>query len=359
MSRAAMDDDPAREAILEPDLPIVDAHHHLWLRPEAMLQAVEQDGSITASTLAPVFRRHARYLLDEYLADVATGHDVRASVYVEVHTMYRGDGPEALRCVGEVEFANGVAAMAASGLFGATKVCAGIVGGADLGLGDAVAPVLEAQIRAGGGRLRGVRDQHVVYDPDPAIMGAFGGQAHVMADPKFRAGFARLAPLGLSYEAWQLEYQLPELVDLLRAFPETAVVVNHLGGLFGRGRYEGQGEARFAAWRENIRALAALPNVAMKLGGLGMPMGGFPSSYAGGPASSQVLAQEWRPFVETAIEAFGAERCMFESNFPVDAGAASYPVIWNAFKRLAAGASAEEKAALFSGSAQRFYRLDL
>jgi predicted TIM-barrel fold metal-dependent hydrolase len=354
-----LNDPSAAEPILEPGLPIVDPHHHLWLRPEAMLAAIELDPSITASTLAPVFRRHARYLLDDYLADVATGHNVQASVYIEVHTMYRTSGPEALRSMGEVEFANGAAAMIASGLFGEAKLCAGIVGGADLGMGEGVQAVLEAHMAVAGGRYRGIRDQKVVHDPDPAIMGAFSGAPHVMSDPTWRAGFSRLAPLGLSYEAWQLEHQLPELVELASAFPETQMIINHLGGLVGRGPYEGKTEARFAAWRENLQALARRPNVAMKLGGLGMPISGFPSSYTGRPASSETLAAEWRPYVETAIEIFGAERCMFESNYPVDAAAASYPVIWNAFKRIVAGASPDEKAALFSGTAARLYRLEL
>jgi len=274
--------------------------------------------------------------------------------------MYRRTGPKELRSVGEVEFANGVAAMAASGVFTDIAVCAGIVGKVDLRAGDAVQGVLEAHQQAGGGRYRGIRASHVVYDPNPEALGAaFNGVPRLLLDGNFRAGFRHLAPLGLSYEAWQLEYQLGELLDLVRAFPQTQVIVNHLGGLFGIGHYRGRHEERFAAWQANIRALAQCPNVAMKLGGLGMPMCGLPSSFAASSPGSQQLAQDWRPYIESCIEAFGPDRCMFESNYPVDFATARYPLIWNAFKRITSGASTDEKLALFSRTAARLYRIDL
>ena len=349
----------ATEAIIEPDLPIVDPHHHLWFRPQPFLDALEQQQHLMVRLLLPTFRQHARYLFDEFLADSRTGHNIRATVYVEVHAMYRARGPEAMQSLGEVEFANGVAAMAASGLFGDIAMCAGIVGSVDLTLGDAAKDVLQAHIQAGGGRYRGIRAKGVVYDADRNILGDFGGVAGSMLNPKFRAGFAHLAPLGLSYDAWQLEYQLPELIDLARAFPQTQIIVNHTGGLIGVGSYSGRTEERFVLWRQNIRTLSQLPNVAMKLGGLGMPTCGFRSSFSPTAPGSAELADEWRPYIESCIEAFGAERCMFESNYPVDAATASYPVIWNAFKRIASGASPGEKAALFSGTARRLYRLDV
>jgi predicted TIM-barrel fold metal-dependent hydrolase len=353
-----MNSPSAIEPIIEPDLPIVDPHHHLWFRPEPLLAALEQMESLMTRTLVPTFRRHARYLFDEFLADLRSGHNVRATVYVEVHSMYRTRGPEAMRSVGEVEFANGMAATAASGLFGDIAMCAGIVGSVDLRLGDAAKDVLLAHIRAGGDRYRGIRAQAVVYDSDPKVLGP-AGVPHVLLDRKFRAGFKHLEPLGLSYDAWQLEYQLPELIDLARAFPYTQIIVNHLGGLFGVGRYSDRTEERFAQWRENIKTLSQCANVTMKLGGLGMPTCGFRSSFTSVPAGSEQLASEWRPYIETCIEAFGAARCMFESNYPVDAATASYPVLWNAFKRIVSGASLDEKTALFSGTATRVYRLDL
>jgi L-fuconolactonase len=345
------------ETIIEADLPVVDSHHHLWIRSEATLAAIEGDTGIMAQVLAPTFRRHSRYLIDEFAADLNTGHNVRATVYVEADAMYRAIGPEQMKSVGEVEFANGVAAMAASGLFGDVGICAVIVGGVDLRLGDAVRDVLLAQMHAGGQRYRGVRPKAVVYDEDPRTLGHFGGVPHLLLDRQFRVGFKHLEPLGLSFDAWQLEYQLAELTDLARAFPHTQIIVNHVGGLFGLGRHAGRVEERFAAWCENIRTLSQCPNVAMKLGGLGMPTCGFHSSFSPTPPSSTDLAREWRPYMETCIEAFGADRCMFESNFPVDASTTTYPVLWNAFKLIASGASDDEKVALFGGTAARIYRL--
>ena len=345
------------EEIIEPALPIVDPHHHLWFRPGSVLAALERQDNLTVRALLPTFRRHARYLFDELLADLNTGHNVRATVFVEVRAMYRARGPQALQSVGEVEFANGMAATAASGLFGDIAICSGIVGCVDLRLGDEVNDVLLAHIHAGNGRYRGIRANHVAYDADPAVLGG-AGVPHLMLDPHFREGFRHLAPLGLSYDAYQLEYQLPELLDLARAFPATQIILNHAGGLFGLGPYRGRSEERFANWRANIRSLAQCPNVSVKLGGLGMPMCGLPSNCSPTPPGSVQLAAEWRPYIEHCIEAFGVDRCMFESNFPVDAATAGYAVLWNAFKRIAGGASDSEKAALFSGTARRVYRLD-
>jgi predicted TIM-barrel fold metal-dependent hydrolase len=340
-------------------LPIIDPHHHLWFRPATMLAMLEQQENLTTRLLMPTFRRHARYLLDEFLADIATGHNIRATVFVEVHAMYRATGPEAMQSVGEVEFANGVAAMAASGVFGDVAVCAGIVGSVDLRLGAAAEAVLQAHVQAGGGRYRGIRAKAVVYDDDPGVLGQnFGGTPHLLLDANFRAGFRHLAPLGLSYDAWQLEYQLAELVDLARTFPDTQIIVNHVGGLFGVGRYRNRTQERFVQWRDNIQALAQCANVTIKLGGLGMPTAGLGSASPVSPRGSAELASDWRPYIETCIEAFGANRCMFESNFPVDAATTSYPVLWNAFKRIVSGASLAEKTALFSGTAQRVYKLE-
>lgn len=344
------------EPILEPDLPIVDAHHHLWFLPEAALVATDCHSSPALRALAPVFRQRARYLFDEYLADIGSGHNVRASVFVDAHTMYRAGGPEALKSVGEVEFVNGVAAMATSGLFGEAKVCAGIVGGVDLRFGAAVEEVLVAHIQAGGGRYRGVRSM-VVYDDD--LLGVDFGKPQLLLDQEFRAGFRRLRGLDLSFEAWILEPQLPELIDLACAFADTQIILNHVGAPVGMGRYSGLRETRFPRWRENIRKLAQCGNVAVKLGGLGIPFGGFKSFLAAPSMGSEQLAAEWRPYIETCIEAFGVGRCMFESNFPVDASVGSYATLWNAFKRIAARYSEDEKAELFSRTASRIYRLDL
>ena len=345
------------EPIIEPGLPIVDAHHHLWLMRPADLAQLQRMDSAFDHALMPVYRRNARYLLDEYLVDVNGGHNIRASVFMEAYAMYRVHGPPQLRSTGEVEFANGVAAMSASGAFGPVQVCAGIVGsGAALSLGDGVEPVLRAHIRAGGGRYRGVRAE-IAHDADRRVLGR--DVPYVAVDEKFRVGLRWLQKLGLSFDVWALEPQLPEVIELARAFPETQIIVNHSGTPIGVGRFAGQRQARFPIWHSNMRALAACENVVVKLGGLGLPLCGFESFMANPPASSATLANEWRPYVHTCIEAFGTHRCMFESDFPVDAGTCSYAVLWNAFKRLAAGASQREKTALFSGTATRVYRLDV
>jgi L-fuconolactonase len=326
--------DRRREEIIEPDLRIVDPHHHLVDRPET-----------------------GRYLLSELLADTGSGHNITATVYLEWLSMYRAEGPAELRPVGEVEFANGVAAMAASGTYGKTRVCAGIVGYADLTLGAAVEKVLESQIAAGGGRFRGIRFITASH-PDQAAWGsAIIRPEGLLLDPRVREGFARLTPLGLSFDAWMYHTQLGELVDLARAFPETPIVLDHVGGPIGLGPYAGRREEVFADWSARIRELSACPNVHIKLGGLGMRMFGFTHHMGELPPSSEELAAAWRPYIETCIAAFGSERAMFESNFPVDKGSCSYAALWNAFKRIAAGYSAAEKAALFAGTAAKFYRL--
>ncbi len=323
-----------QEEILEPGLPIVDPHHHLWDRPGW------------------------RYLLDEILADTNSGHNITATVFVQCRAMHRAGGPEAMRPVGETEFVNGIAAMSASGGFGPTRIAAGIVGHADLTLGEAVRPVLEAHIRAGGGRFRGIR--HIAtWDPNPGVQNpAYTPPEDMLDSPGFRAGFAQLAPLGLSYDAWCYYHQLPRVKALAEAFPGTRIILNHVGGPLGFGPYENRREEVFAQWSAHIRALAACPNVTVKVGGMGMRTNNFGFERGELPPSSAKLAATWKPYAETVIEAFGAGRCMFESNFPVDKGSYSYQACWNAFKRLAACASAEEKAALFSGTATRIYRLE-
>ncbi|MDE2006031.1 MAG: amidohydrolase family protein [Rhodospirillales bacterium] len=319
--------------MLEPDLPIVDPHHHLW------------------------DRGGWRYLLDELLEDTNAGHRITDTVFIQCRAFHRADGAEALRPVGETEFVNGVAAMSASGEFGATHVCAGIVGHANLALGAAVEEVLAAHLIAGGGRFRGIR--HITaWDADPVTLNPGNpAPAGLMGSAAFREGFARLVAMDLAFDAWLYHPQIAELTALARAFPTARIVLDHVGGPLGIGAYAGKREQVFAAWRPAIRELASCPNVHVKLGGLGMRINGFGFENAAEAPSSEMLAAAWKPYIETCIEAFGADRCMFESNFPVDKGSYSYLVCWNTFKRLAAGATAAEKAALFSGTARRFYRL--
>ena len=339
------------EQILEPELPIVDPHHHLWDRRNYAAPAAAEHPFMTAIADA------RRYLLDELMADTGSGHNVVATVFVECGAFYKADGPLALRPVGETEFVNGVAAMSASGLYGDFRACAGIVGRADLLQGDDVVEVLEAHVAAGGGRFRGIRNS-ASFDADKEVLGPLNRvEAGLYLRDDFRAGFRHLAQMGLSFDAWLLEPQLGDMVDLARTFPETTIVLDHVGTPIGRASYEGRLHERFAGWRANIRELAKSPHVNVKLGGLAMAFCNFPSFLAEPRAPSEQLAEEWRPYVETCIEAFGPERCMFESNFPVDMGSCDYATLWNAFKRIAAGYSADEKTALFSGTASKVYRL--
>lgn len=322
------------EAALEPELPIIDAHHHLW-------------------------DRHGwRYLFDEYLADIAgSGHNIVASVFMQCQAMYRADGAAAMRVVGETEFVNGIAAMSASDNYGPRRLCAGIVGHADLRLGDDVTPVLEAHIAAAPDRFRGVR--HItVWDADRSLMNPLSaGPPGLLGDSAFRAGFARLASLGLVFDAWLFHPQIGELAALARAFPHTTIVLDHLGGIVGIGAYQDRRAEIFAVWSRAIRELAGCDNVCVKLGGLGMRINGFGFETQDAPPASAALAAAWRPYIEVCIEAFGAHRCMFESNFPVDKGSYGYGSVWNAFKRLTRDASESDRASLFSGTAARVYGL--
>jgi len=264
-----------------------------------------------------------------------------------------------MRPVGETEFVAGIAAMSASGGYGTAKICAGIVGHVDLRQGRHAGDVLEAHIRAGGGRFRGIR--HITaYDPDPTLMNpAYSPPPGLMADKTFREGFACLAPLNLTFDAWLYHPQIGDVAALARAFPGTGICLNHIGGPLAIGSYAGKRAEVFAQWSAAIRDLAKCPNVVVKLGGMAMRINGWGFEEQAEPPSSEALAAAWKPYVDTCIEAFGANRCMFESNFPVDKGSYGYQAFWNACKILAKGASAAEKADLFCGTASRFYRLGL
>ena len=271
--------------------------------------------------------------------------------------MYRAGGPEEMRPVGEVEFAGGAAAMSASGGYGEAAICAGIVGHANLLLGEAARAVLEAEIAAGNGRFRGIRHSSP-WDADPDVAGMYALRPKgLLLDPTFRKGFACLAPLDLSFDSWLFHPQIGELADIARAFPDTQIVLDHCGGPIGVGSYANRREEIFKGWKASIQDIAKCPNVAVKLGGLAMRLLGYDFHERPLPPSSEDLAAAWRPYIETCIEAFGPDRAMFESNFPPDKGQCSYQVIFNAFKRLAARYSEAEKTALFSKTATDVYKL--
>jgi len=327
-----------RESPLEPELPICDPHHHFWDFRTARIP-------------------YQRYLLHELADDIGSGHNVRSTVFVEARAMYRADGPEEMRPVGEVEFVQGLAAASASGLYGPGRAAAAIVGHANLNLGDRVAPVLEALRAASPNRFRGIRHS-VTWDPHPEVENT---AAHKMpgqlASEPFRAGARVLARMGLTLEAWLYFPQLPELAAFAGAVPELTIVLNHIGGLLREGPYAGRDDEVLATWRRGIAAVAACPNVVVKLGGVGMPRTGFDWHTRAVPIGSEELARSMAPLIDYCIEQFGPSRCMFESNFPVDKVSFSYGVMYNAFKRLSKGYSAAERAAMFHDTAARVYRV--
>ena len=323
------------EPALEPELPIIDPHHHVW---------DDQRG---------------RYLIHELSADVNGGHNIIATVFVEAGVMYRNYGPEEMKPVGEVEFVNGVAAAGASGHYGKTRLCAGIVGHADLMLGDKVQPVLDALVAAGNGRFKGIRYGTIWDSGKAAQFGRHQVARHLMLDPVFRKGFARLAASKLSFEAWMFYPQLDDLADLLRAFPEANVILNHCGGLLGIPPHDGKRDEVFKIWHAHMRNLAQFPNLSVKIGGLGMLYCDWDFHLREIPPSSEDLAATWRPYVEAIIELFGPARCMMESNFPPDRQSCGYGELWNAMKRITKGCSAADKAALYRDTAARVYRLEV
>jgi L-fuconolactonase len=312
------------EEILEPGLVICDPHHHLW---------EDRNGS--------------RYMMAELRADTGSGHHIEKTVFIDCRSGYRTSGPEAFRPVGETEF---VVAADPGGFI------AGIVSRVDLRLPEA-ADVLAAHVEAAGGRFRGIRQSYASDPSIPLRPGFISPPPGLLADPAFRAGFTALGQAGLSFDAWLYHPQLPELADLVRAVPDTPVILNHLGGPLGQGAYAGRRDEVRAEWRAAMADLAACPSVWLKLGGIGMPLFGLDFDEHPEATTSEDLAAAWGADIRWCIEQFGADRCMFESNFPVDAASCGYAVLWNAFKRIAADASPAEKADLFHDTAVRAYRL--
>ncbi len=327
-----------QESSLEPDLPICDPHHHFWDFRAARIP-------------------YQRYLLHELAADITSGHNVRSTVFVEARSMYRADGPEEMRPVGEVEFVQGLAAASANGLYGPGRAAATIIGHANLNLGDQVEPVLQALQAASPNRFRGIRHS-VTWDAEVANTAAHNAQGQLGAD-NFRAGARLLAKMGLSLEGWLFFRQLPELADFAKAVPDLTIILNHVGGLIREGIYANRDDEILPIWRSGIAAVAACPNVVIKLGGMGMPANGFDWHTRTQPIGSEELAESMAPFMNYCIEQFGPERCMFESNFPVDKVSFSYNIMYNAFKRLSKDYSATERAAMFHDTAARVYKIDV
>lgn len=322
------------EPALEPDLPIIDTHLHLW----------EYAGY--------------RYFLEEHVADLAAcGHHVEASVFVECFQMYRARGPEHLKYVGETEFAVGMAAMAASGKYTGCRVAEGIVGFADLRLGARTEEALDAHLAAANGRFRGIR-QRAKWDPDPLVRGKYCADGPgLYLDPDFGRGIDALGARGLTFDASVFHPQIPDVAALARSHPEVRIILNHSGSPVGHSSYGGNEKENHSAWLASMRELASCPNAFVKLGGVLMNLANFDFTRADRPPTARQLADLWRPYIEPCIELFGPDRCMVSSNFPVDKVAFSFRTVWNMFKTITAGCSPDEKAMIYSGTARRVYRL--
>ncbi|WP_249931249.1 amidohydrolase family protein [Ramlibacter sp. 2FC] len=320
------------EDVIDPKRPIVDPHHHLW-------------------------HRASPYLLPELLQDINCGHHIRGTVYVECSSMYRANGDPRFQSVGEVEYANGVAASFASGHYGPARACAGIVAKVDLTLGAFAEEVMQEHLRRAPDRLRGIRHM-AAWDATPEVNVLMNPPPKdLLLDRRFREGFSRLSKYELTFDAWVYHPQLPQLIDLVDAFPETKVIVDHAGGLALTGPYAMHRGEAIAQWSRSIKALARRPNVMVKIGGFNSRLHGSDFIDRDFPPDSLELARSWKPYVETCIEAFGSARSMFESNFPPDKCGCSARVLWNTFKRLTDGYSEAEKSDLFAGTAIRAYRL--
>ncbi|MCC6437173.1 MAG: amidohydrolase [Acidimicrobiales bacterium] len=321
------------EAAIEPELEICDPHHHLWSVPTG---------------------RYPRYELEDLREDTGAGHNVVETVFIDCGANYRSTGPEALRPVGETEF---VAERAARSEATPGARIAAIVGHADLLLGDAVREVLDAHLDAAGGRFRGIRHT-AAWDPSPEIPTSHSSPPpHLYADERFRRGLAVLAGMGLTFEAWQFHPQLGELADVAAAVPQATIIVNHIGAPMGIGPYAGRHDEVRARWRPAMARLATLDNVVLKVGGIGMARFGAGFDAWEHPPSSDELLDHWGDDLRFCIDTFGPQRCMFESNYPVDAESASYVVLWNAYKKLSAVYDEAERTALFRGTARRVYRI--
>ncbi len=320
-----------REPIIESDVEIIDPHHHLW-PPNSRLE----------------------YGVDDLVVDTTSGHNITATVFIECRAAYRSDGPEHLRSVGETSFVAAAADDLATRYPDAAPI-AGIVAHADL-TDPRLDEVLDAHTEAAGGRFRGIRDALSRAD-DPALMIPGSAAADKFNDQAFLSGVRRLGQRGLTYDSWHYHWQNAELAAVARACPETQIVLDHFGTPLGVGQWANRRDEIFEQWKVGLADAAACENVVIKLGGLAMPDNGFGWHTATQPPTSDAFVAAQAPYYHYAIELFGPGRAMFESNFPVDKFSISYPVLWNALKKIASEYGADEQAAMMAGTARRVYAL--
>ena len=330
--------DKITEEIIEPDIAICDPHHHFWDK------RTERD--------------YPRYQLDELLADITSGHNVRSTVFIEARSMYNANLPADKSSIGEVEYVQGISAASASGIYGESRMAASIIGNANLNLGEGVRPILES-LSSASNRFKGIRHS-VTWDPHPEVentaLHKYEGQ---LISDKFQAGAKVLADMKMTFEAWLYFHQLPQLVEFAKSVPNLTIILNHIGGLVMDGPYENKREEVIKIWKDGIAEIAECPNVVVKLGGIGMPRTGFDWHERDNPIGSEELASSIAPYFNYCIDHFGTGRCMFESNFPVDKVSFSYQVLYNAFKRFSQGFSESERAAMFHDNAVAIYKVKI
>ena len=326
------------EEIIEPELPICDPHHHFWDKRTG--------------------RAFPKYQLDELMADITSGHNVRSTVFIEARSMYAANLSPDDRPIGEVDYVQGIAAASASGIYGDSRAAASIIGHANLNLGEKVRPLLE-RLALASDRFKGIRHS-VTWDPHPEVENtALHKRESQLVSKDFQAGAKVLSDMGMSFEAWLYFHQLPELLEFAKAVPDLKIILNHIGGLVMDGPYSDKKDEVISIWREGIASVAECPNVVVKLGGIGMPRTGFDWHERKVPIDSKELADSIAPFFDYCIEHFGTDRSMFESNFPVDKVSFSYPVLYNAFKRYSKEFSGSERAAMFHDNAVDVYKISI
>ena len=328
-----------KEVALEPSLPICDSHHHLWEFKNEFIQP--------------------KYLIDDYIADINSGHNIKKTIFIECGSMLRKDGPNHLKYIGETEFANGIAAMSSSGKYGKTRVASGIVSSAPLLENNKkLLEVLNGHIMCAGKRFKGIRYQAAMHKNKLVYNSRVNPPDGIYNCQIFRDNFKELYKLKLSFEAWCYHTQLNDLYDLAKSFPKTIIILNHFGGPIGIGPFKNKNKEVFDDWRISIKKLAQLKNIYIKLGGLAMDINGFEWHKKKNAPSSIEYVKKTYKYYETAIETFGINRCMFESNFPVDKKSISYVNLWNSFKIMTRGYSINEKNKLFYKNACKIYKLN-
>ncbi len=319
-----------REEIIDPEQRIIDPHHHLW------------------------HGRGPGYLLEDLWQDTGSGHNVLKTVFVECHAEYLNEGPEHLKPLGETKFVDSLATISAAGP--GSEISA-IVAHADLTLDDRLQDVLAAHNDLGNGRFRGIRHAGAHAEHPEALLIAGQAPEGLYENESFRSGVKTLGKLGYTFDTWHYHYQNQDFVALARSAPETVMILDHFGTPLGVGPYESQREAIFEQWKTDIAEIARCDNVVAKIGGLAMPDNGFGWHTREQPPTSDEFVSAQRDYYLHTIECFGPERCMFESNFPVDKFSLSYPVLYNGLKKIVADFSADEKDAMFYGTAARIYSI--